>query len=166
MTRDEGRWRRRADSNRCIEVLQTSPLTTWVRRLERLPEGGRHRVAARGGCPSRIRTSVNGSKVRCPTTGRRGTGRAAGGMPFGPTGRLSRVVGAEDGVRTRDLNLGKVALYQLSHFRPCAPRQDRPILQGRPDASRTLQRGVWCREPESNWRHRDFQSRALPTELS
>ena len=23
-----------------------------------------------------------------------------------------------------------------------------------------------CREPESNWRHRDFQSRALPTELS
>jgi hypothetical protein len=26
------RWRRRADSNRCIEVLQTSPLATWVRR--------------------------------------------------------------------------------------------------------------------------------------
>ena len=26
--------------------------------------------------------------------------------------------------------------------------------------------GFWCREPESNWRHRDFQSRALPTELS
>ena len=25
-------WRRRSDSNRCIEVLQTSPLTTWVRR--------------------------------------------------------------------------------------------------------------------------------------
>lgn len=25
-------WRRRADSNRRIEVLQTSPLTTWVRR--------------------------------------------------------------------------------------------------------------------------------------
>src|SRR5688572_9608696 len=23
----------------------------------------------------------------------------------------------------------------------------------------------WCRGPESNWRHRDFQSRALPTEL-
>ena len=28
-----GNWRRRADSNRCIEVLQTSPLTAWVRRL-------------------------------------------------------------------------------------------------------------------------------------
>jgi hypothetical protein len=25
---------------------------------------------------------------------------------------------------------------------------------------------LWCREPGSNWRHRDFQSRALPTELS
>ncbi len=25
-------WRRRSDSNRCMEVLQTSPLTTWVRR--------------------------------------------------------------------------------------------------------------------------------------
>jgi hypothetical protein len=25
-------WRRRTDSNRCIKVLQTSPLATWVRR--------------------------------------------------------------------------------------------------------------------------------------
>ncbi len=57
--------------------------------------------------------------------------------------------GAEDGTRTRDPHLGKVMLYQLSHFR----LMPRPI------------RG-WCREPDSNWRHRDFQSRALPTELS
>ncbi len=28
-----------------------------------------------------------------------------------------RRIGAEDGARTRDLNLGKVALYQLSYFR-------------------------------------------------
>jgi hypothetical protein len=26
--------------------------------------------------------------------------------------------GAEDGIRTRDPHLGKVMLYQLSHFRP------------------------------------------------
>ena len=26
-------------------------------------------------------------------------------------------LGAENGIRTRDLNLGKVALYQLSYFR-------------------------------------------------
>ena len=29
--------------------------------------------------------------------------------------------GAEDEIRTRDLNLGKVALYQLSYFRICHP---------------------------------------------
>src|SRR5215207_838888 len=56
--------------------------------------------------------------------------------------------GAEDGTRTRDPHLGKVMLYQLSHFRPEVDRLER-----------------WCRGPGSNWRHRDFQSRALPTEL-
>ena len=30
---------------------------------------------------------------------------------------LSFIFGAENGARTRDLNLGKVALYQLSYFR-------------------------------------------------
>ena len=49
--------------------------------------------------------------------------------------------GAVDETRTRDLNLGKVALYQLSYYR------------------------VWCLGPESNQRHVDFQSTALPTEL-
>jgi hypothetical protein len=33
--------------------------------------------------------------------------------PTGPAGSY----GAEDGTRTRDPNLGKVVLYQLSHFR-------------------------------------------------
>jgi hypothetical protein len=62
-----------------------------------------------------------------------------------PSGRMN---GAEDGTRTRDPHLGKVMLYQLSHFRPDVDRLER-----------------WCRGPGSNWRHRDFQSRALPTEL-
>ena len=31
--------------------------------------------------------------------------------------RGPRASGADDGIRTRDLNLGKVALYQLSHIR-------------------------------------------------
>ena len=35
--------------------------------------------------------------------------------------RGGRENGAEDGTRTRDPHLGKVMLYQLSHFRPCAP---------------------------------------------
>ena len=50
--------------------------------------------------------------------------------------------GAGDEARTRYLHLGKVALYQMSYAR------------------------VWCPEPESNQRHEDFQSSALPTELS
>ena len=43
-------------------VLQTAPWTTRARR---------HSFVS-AGCPARIRTSVHGSKVRCPTTRRRG----------------------------------------------------------------------------------------------
>ena len=50
--------------------------------------------------------------------------------------------GAGYEARTRYLHLGKVALYQMSYARK------------------------WCPEPESNQRHVDFQSTALPTELS
>ena len=49
--------------------------------------------------------------------------------------------GADDGARTRYLHLGKVALYQMSYIRK------------------------WCLRSESNQRHEDFQSSALPTEL-
>ena len=54
----------------------------------------------------------------------------------------SRVInGADDEARTRYLHLGKVALYQMSYIR------------------------IWCLRTESNHRHGDFQSPALPTEL-
>ena len=33
-----GQWRRRAESNRRIKVLQTSRLTTWLRRLNKKME--------------------------------------------------------------------------------------------------------------------------------
>ena len=49
--------------------------------------------------------------------------------------------GAGNGARTRHLRLGKAALYQMSYSRR------------------------WCLRVESNHRHRDFQSLALPTEL-
>ena len=52
-----------------------------------------------------------------------------------------RKCGASDEARTRYLHLGKVALYQMSYTR------------------------TWCLRPESNQRHGDFQSPALPTEL-
>ena len=51
-------------------------------------------------------------------------------------------VGAGYEIRTRDFHLGKVTLYHWVN----------PAL--------------WCPEPESNQRHEDFQSSALPTELS
>ena len=50
--------------------------------------------------------------------------------------------GAGDEARTRYLHLGKVALYQMSYIRI-----------------------FWCLRTESNHRHGDFQSPALPTEL-
>ena len=54
---------------------------------------------------------------------------------------VSFYFGADDGARTRYLHLGKVALYQMSYIRK------------------------WCLRSESNQRHEDFQSSALPTEL-
>ena len=91
-----------------------------------LDEGAETRSLA-GGCPGRQRADVFGLL---------------------PKPRLQGS-GAEDGTRTRDPHLGKVMLYQLSHFRSINHASH-----------------LWCREPGSNWRHRDFQSRALPTELS
>ncbi len=59
-----------------------------------------------------------------------------------PTQQCGHGAGAGNEARTRYLHLGKVALYQMSYARG------------------------WCPEPESNQRHVDFQSTALPTELS
>ena len=58
-----------------------------------------------------------------------------------PLGYGTNKNGAVDETRTRDLHLGKVALYQLSYYRKKCPGT------------------------ESNHRHVDFQSTALPTEL-
>jgi hypothetical protein len=67
------------------------------------------------GCPSRIRTSVHGSKVRCPTTRRRGSGSGPRGARLrpGPAHVLGQGNGAEDGTRTRDPHLGKG--YRVTH---------------------------------------------------
>jgi hypothetical protein len=54
------------------------------------------------GCPSRIRTSPNGSKVRCPTTRRRGRGSILGAIPFGTDKRkgVERKTGLEPATLT------------------------------------------------------------------
>ena len=56
--------------------------------------------------------------------------------------------GAGDEARTRYLHLGKVALYRMSYTRISVPKKE-----------------PWCLRSESNQRHADFQSAALPTEL-
>ena len=93
--------------------------------------------------------------------------------PYGPCTDCTRpFFGAGDEARTRYLHLGKVALYQMSYtcisrcvnalFYVVLPERilpwgDSPGMPGIP--------GEWCLRPESNQRHGDFQSPALPTEL-
>ena len=71
--------------------------------------------------------------------------------PYGAA-ECSKKIGASDEARTRYLHLGKVALYQMSYTRIRLPQG---VNNGE----------VWCLRPESNQRHGDFQSPALPTEL-
>ena len=64
------------------------------------------------------------------------------------TRRVPNRFGAGDEARTRYLHLGKVALYRMSYTRISVPYWE-----------------PWCLRSESNQRHADFQSAALPTEL-
>ena len=71
--------------------------------------------------PSRVRVQAMGTKK--------------------PGYRSSRAAafGADNGARTRDPNLGKVVLYQLSHVRICKTKR----APERPDVA-------WRRSPDSN----------------
>ena len=109
--------------------------------------------ARQGGCPSRIRTSPNGFKVRCPTTRRRGSAHAVAYRREGG-GHRAAGAGAKKWSGRRDSN-PRPSPWQGDAL----PTEPLPLGSCAPP-------GCWCREPESNWRHRDFQSRALPTELS
>ena len=71
--------------------------------------------------PSRVRAQARGTKK----PGYRGSRAAA--------------FGADNGARTRDPNLGKVVLYQLSHVRICKTKR----APERPDVA-------WRRSPDSN----------------
>ena len=53
--------------------------------------------------------------------------------------RRAGALGADNGARTRDPNLGKVVLYQLSHVRICKTKR----APERPDVA-------WRRSPDSN----------------
>ena len=113
------------------------------------------------GCPSRIRTSVHGSKVRCPTTRRRGSGPRkeewsgrrdsnprpspwqGDALPTEPL-PLERSVhpmgGAESQDRTGDTAIFSRVLYQLSYLgpmanQPSAARRRVERYHGPPEAS-------------------------------
>ena len=90
------------------------------------------------------------------------------------------VDGADDEARTRYLHLGKVALYQMSYIRKVDVFGQNRFPAGKPrrfqQSTGLLPRAAfrfrlsakqkrWCLRAESNHRHGDFQSPALPTEL-
>ena len=80
-----------------------------------------------------------------------------------PRSEASRGNGAGNEIRTRYLHLGKVALCQMSYARILyAPGTEIMLCRGPREAKL---RGDWCLRSESNQRHEDFQSSALPTEL-
>ncbi len=69
----------------------------------------------------------------------------------------SPLLGAGDESRTRDLNLGKVALYQLSY--------SRIVLHLQRFAVQHAARKIWSGRRVSNSRPQPWQGCALPTEL-
>ena len=80
--------------------------------------------------------------------------------------KMEATPGFEPGIKdlqSSALPLGYVALIKWSGRRDSNPRPS--PWQG--DALPLSHfRMLWCRDPESNWGHEDFQSSALPTELS
>ena len=85
---------------------------------------------------------------------------AKGKAPSLWTGLLHKEkYGAGKEARTLDLYLGKVSLYQLSYSR----RGTTEVIKEKPITR--MGHSIWWPGAESNHRHKDFQSSALPTEL-
>ena len=105
--------------DRCRVFAKKTSLTVRPAPNEknRRKAGTHKKISARDG--NRTRTSVAGNRILSPAR-----------LPVPPPGQhhhpknkkfhrqtTNGIPGAEDEARTRDLNLGKVALYQLSYFR-------------------------------------------------
>ena len=119
-------------------------LTTWLCRQVSIKNG------AGDGARTRFRHPTNGRPFagalpnlssHAPSAPVEAAGPLSSENPSPARENRSIKNGAGDGARTRYLHLGKVALYQMSYARK------------------------WCLRSESNQRHADFQSAALPTEL-
>ena len=118
--------------------MQTSVLNHFTTSPDEMLPG----IGPVVGCPSRIRTSVHGSKVRCPTTRRRGSassrtkkwsgrrdsnprpspwqGDALPTEPLPPARFRPPNGGAESQNRTGDTAIFSRVLYQLSYLGPMA----------------------------------------------
>ncbi len=66
--------------------------------------------------------------------------------------------GADDRIRTGDLVITSDPLYRLSYVGPKKLKL--------PPCGGSLNKNDWWPDPDLNWGHTDFQSVALPTELS
>ena len=85
-------------------------------------------LSAYGG-DARIRTGGKGFAGLCLTTWPR---RRLKKPTVKKSNRLEKSNGADDGVRTRDPNLGKVVLYQLSHVRAQESIIRKPVFRATP----------------------------------
>ena len=112
----------------------------------------------------------NAPAPKAPGAADRGAEKRGPAPPFShpPRGRESPKpgrpsIGAGNEARTRDLNLGKVALYQLSYSRNAAKsKSEPPPARGlRPPGRGKL----WSGKRGSNSRHQPWEGCALPTEL-
>ncbi len=150
-----------------------------------------HHVAPDGlpsspGCPSRIRTSVLGSKVRCPTARRRGSGGASDdigdrgakkwsgrrdsnprpspwqgdALPTEPLPLVPRppIGGAESQIRTGDTAIFSRVLYQLSYLGPIVDQALATGRRARNDTTGPL-RGSTAQGPSGGGWRRPVSSR-------
>ena len=163
-------WRRHPDLNRGSRICSPMPY-----HLAMAPSSGDARCAALSAAG--LRHPAKSSAALPPPSSQIQNSRFVFVQGCGASRYINfcsfrnRKIGAGDEARTRYLHLGKVALYRMSYARinyvaglPCHHRaetlDDEQVGdESPPDAI------WWCLRSESNQRHADFQSAALPSEL-
>ena len=145
-------WRREPESNRSKRLCR--------------PLHNRFAIAPQADCRTVFSCVCNGSQIFSASTPTTHRGQSCSTLlPKHQTKReawLPPVFGAGDESRTRDLNLGKVALYQLSYSRINLPLTATTLCLMLA-AKRCFEN--WSGRRVSNSRPQPWQGCALPTEL-